>query len=129
MDLIILLIKLLIRGLESTPGRSTVRSAPPPIANQPPPAQMVGAVAPARRPAPKLMRKPVKATKPAAIAARAAAQPTRAPENAMPPSRTAAPATLIAEALRVPKNFAAALAMTELLRPPASLRSYRTSLD
>jgi hypothetical protein len=138
MDLIILLIRLLASGSESKRSRAASQNLPtftpaatqPPPANRPPPAGAAGARPLAPRSASKAKRKPASAAKLAPSAVRAAVQPAPAIPSATPASRAAAaPATLIAEALRSPRNFAAALSMTELLRPPASLRTYRTGLD
>jgi hypothetical protein len=142
MELIILLIKLLIRGLDSSSSGSRSRNlpnfnspaTPPPLpsaptgtaqmGNRPPTARPGKRKAPAGRLPDQTGQKPVVAPKATAVApvARSAA-PIAGVKS------SAAPAQLIGEALRSPRNFAAAVLMTELLGPPASLRSRQTSLD
>jgi hypothetical protein len=65
-------------------------------------------------------RKPI--ARPAAAVRTADIAASRAPVNA-------SPATLINQALKSPRNIAAALVMTELLGPPASLRYRAMSHD
>jgi hypothetical protein len=144
MELIILLIKLLIRGLdpESRSGSRNLPNfsppaAPPPLpvppyapatpaqmGNRPPTAQPAKPKSPLRRPPVKAGQQPAAATKslPTETFGRGAVQPSAV-------KASAAPAQLIAEALRSPRNFAAAVLMTELLGPPASLLDRRTNLD
>jgi len=121
-ELLVLIIKLIIRGLSSTSERAPkpMLGAAKPIAPPPPIGKVVSA--PGRRGGVPAKGKPGPARSAAAQPVVAAASPRASAESARTISATRSASAQIAETFRSQKNLAAAMVMTELLMKPVALR-------